>query len=313
PRSAFRMALALRLRGASVHRCRAVRRRGRRLGRGTTPGGQIPGVRPAWELASGVRGPTPGGVACACMFIGARPPLSPPDASLRARWADLRRAWPGISTRDAALALGASEAELLASACGDGVIRLAGAWGDLVVDLPALGPVVASTRNALAVHEKRGGYARIDYRGTTGTVLNDAIDVRLCFEHWRLGFAVNDGQRRTFEFFDAAGRTVHQQFLEPEGRGPVYDTLVARHASTDQSSGEWEPSAPDPTPPPGAPDPQEFRDRWVLLQGPEDADPLIASAGITRLAALRLIGPSWAYPVGRLSLQRLLAWVAADR
>src|SRR5439155_25343921 len=148
--------------------------------------------------------------ARARMFIGARP-IPSPDASLRARWADLRRARPGICTRDAALALGVREAELLASACGAGVTRLACAWGELVADLPALGPVLAATRNALAVHEKRGGYARVDIRGTTGLVLNDAINLRLFFAHWQHGFAVTDGQSRSFEFFDRAERSTRRR------------------------------------------------------------------------------------------------------
>ena len=56
-----------------------------------------------------------------------------------------------------------------------------------------------------------------------------------------------------------------------------------------------------------------FRDRWALLEDPADADGLIAATGLARPAALRLLGLAWAYPVARQSLQRLLAWVAADR
>src|SRR6185295_18882977 len=176
------------------------------------------------------------------MVTGARPPMlwSPRGASLRRRWDDLRRIRPNLPARDAALALGVSEAELLASACGAGVTRLAPPWSELVADLPALGPVVATTRNALAVHEKRGAYSRIDLRGTTGVVLNDAINLRLSFANWQSAFAVYDGRRRSFEFFDAAGRAVHKVFLTPEGRGAVFETLVVRHASPDQSAPETE-------------------------------------------------------------------------
>lgn len=249
------------------------------------------------------------------MFTGARSPFCGPprSASLRARWADVRRQRPGLRARDAALALGVSEAALLASACGDGVTRLAGPWGELVAELPALGLVVATTRNALAVHEKRGGYARVDIRGTTGLVLNDAINLRLFLPYWRSGFAVREGRRRSFEFFDPSGRAIHKAVLEPEGRANVYDTLVARHTSPDQSPEEPAARVPAEPGPAGSPAANVFRDCWALAHEPEDADALVDAARLARLAAFRLLAPTWAYPVARRSLPRLLAWVAADR
>ncbi len=257
----------------------------------------------------------PGAPPADTMLTGARPPwLEPPrDASLRARWADLRRQRPGTRARDAALALGVSEAALLSSTCGDGITRLQGPWGEVVAGLPALGPVQATTRNALAVHEKRGGYARVDIRGMMGLVLNDAINLRLFFGQWASGFAVREGRRRSLEFFDHAGHPVHKVFLEPDARGGVYDTLVARHAHGEQ--GIWDPPRRLALVASAGPPPEGivFRDRWALAHDPEDADTLITAAGLTRRGAFRLLAPSWAHPVARTSLQRLLAAVVADR
>jgi putative hemin transport protein len=247
------------------------------------------------------------------MAIGAIPqPAQRLPGVLRERWAALRHERPGLSTRDAALALGVSEAELLASKCGDGVTRLAGRWGALVAELPALGPIVAVTRNPLAVHEKRGGFSRVDIRGATGFVSSDSASLRLFFDRWHAGFAVHDGGQRSFEFFDDRGRAVHKVFLEPEARKTIFDTLVTRHASSEQTPGVRTPTlsvVPRPAIPVGG---QILREHWTALDDPEDGHALTMNAGLTRGVALGLLGLGWAQPVGRTSMQRMLAWIVAD-
>ena len=64
----------------------------------------------------------------------------------------LREQEPGLRARDLADRLGVSEAELVASRCGDGVTRLEGPWAPLIEALPALGHIMALTRNDSCVH-----------------------------------------------------------------------------------------------------------------------------------------------------------------
>lgn len=63
-------------------------------------------------------------------------------AELRAKWQTLRRADPRLRMHDAAQRLGVSEAELLATGCGENVTRLKGDFGPLIHALPRLGPVL---------------------------------------------------------------------------------------------------------------------------------------------------------------------------
>ena len=72
-------------------------------------------------------------------------------------WNTFRRDNPKVRIRDAAEQLGVSEAELVATSCGEGAVRLQAEWPEFIQRLESLGPVMALTRNAHAVHEKHGG------------------------------------------------------------------------------------------------------------------------------------------------------------
>jgi len=82
----------------------------------------------------------------------------PPHALQHRRSIDLREAWdtlrvaqPNIRAREASLAIGVSEAELVATACGTDTIRLGPPWPTLFADLALLGRVVAQTRTARSI------------------------------------------------------------------------------------------------------------------------------------------------------------------
>ena len=65
--------------------------------------------------------------------------------------AELRKAWRvlkgegAVRARDAARSLGVSEAELVASGCGDDAVRLAGDFRQLIGRMPQVGRVMALT------------------------------------------------------------------------------------------------------------------------------------------------------------------------
>ncbi|MCA1851910.1 MAG: hypothetical protein LC647_05825, partial [Beggiatoa sp.] len=119
-----------------------------------------------------------------------------------------------MRAREAARRLCASEAELVASVCGTSAVRLDPDFGALVASLPALGEVMALTRNEHAVHERTGRYENLQIGAAFGLVLGPEIDLRLFLQRWRYGFAVTEtgqhGSRRSLQFFDTHGTALHK-------------------------------------------------------------------------------------------------------
>ncbi len=243
---------------------------------------------------------------------------SAPD--LRRAWTDLRAEHPHLRIRDAAARLGVSEAQLLATGCGEHVTRLAGEWGALLKSFDALGPVMALTRNDVAVHEKNGRYSNVQIFGPMGQVLDEGIDLRLFLRHWHMGFAVRDempdgGVRHSFQFFDADGGAVHKVYLDGESDHEAFETLTAQHASKDQSDMQEtvatvagvEPETPD-----ADVDTEGFRAAWRELHDTHEFHVLLKKFGVTRTQALRIAGTDLARRVAATSFRATLEQVAAQ-
>ncbi|WP_263787728.1 hemin-degrading factor [Salinibacter grassmerensis] len=236
-------------------------------------------------------------------------PSSAPD--LKQRWNAFRDRHPDVRIRTAADRMGVSEAELVATGCGEHVTRLRDGWRALLSRLHTLGPVTALTRNDAAVHETTGVYRDIEFTGThnLGLVLEDNIDLRLFMDHWHLGFAVEtprDGERgdvrRSLQFFDRDGTAVHRVFLTRESDRDAYDALVDAHRHDDQSPeqsiarGEDNTSATSQSEggsgPQTAPDSdidvEEFLHDWSELEDTHDFFPLLSEYDVSRGQALRL-------------------------
>jgi putative hemin transport protein len=164
--------------------------------------------------------------------------LTPPH-ELTSRWRRLRDVDPFVSIPDAASQLEVVEAELVASLCGTGVLRLDRAFGDFVRALPGLGRVRAVTRNAHAAIETRGMYPD-PAAGCAGTA--GEIGARFFLEQWRHGYAVDDettGERTSGIFFyDGRGRAVHELHVEPDTDRRKLAQLLDLFACFDQSPGD---------------------------------------------------------------------------
>ena len=80
--------------------------------------------------------------------------LSSSNADLAARLSRLRGEKPALRIRDAAAALGVSEAELVALTAAP----LANDWRALLNDMPSVGRVMCLTRNDHCVHERHGRF-----------------------------------------------------------------------------------------------------------------------------------------------------------
>ncbi|MBL8708796.1 MAG: hemin-degrading factor [Rhodospirillaceae bacterium] len=172
-------------------------------------------------------------------------PVATPDndpvssGALQTRWKQLKESQPRLRARDAAEALGVSEGELVAAQCGVEARPLAMDVEKLFAGLPALGRVMALTRNENCVHERKGVYEPASFGPMAGIVLGPDIDLRIFPKHWSHLFAVDDAgvepARRSLQVFDRHGTAVHKIFALEATDRVAWDRLVAEFAPADAS------------------------------------------------------------------------------
>ena len=237
------------------------------------------------------------------------------------------RQTPRARHRDIAQALGVSEGELIASHCGIfgsaesplKARRLRGEWPQIIAALEALGEVMALTRNASCVHEKIGTYGRASVNGHVGLVLGGAIDLRLFYDRWAHGFAVQeqlaDGAiQRSLQFFDAQGQAIHKVFLKSASRTPVYFDLVERFSARQLSTG----LAVVPPPAAVAETADEgiaiagFHTAWTAMRDTHEFFGILKKFGLTRTQALRLAPAEYAHQVPTASAHEILNRAAQE-
>lgn len=242
--------------------------------------------------------------------------------ALRDRFAAFRAAHPTTRIRTAAREMGVSEAELVATGVDGEVTRLVepeGGWRSMVLDLEALGEVMALTRNDACVHEKHGVYdqASVDLPHGMAIVLGDPIDLRLFCARWRSGFAVatpmGAGTRRSLQFFDAHGDAVHKVFLTETSDGSAYDAFVVAHRDEAPAALTTEPRpAPTAETPDAEVDVGAFLDAWAGLQDTHDFFPLLGRFGVRRTQALRLAEGRFTERAETVAVRRAVEAAAAD-
>ena len=223
--------------------------------------------------------------------------LSDKARDLAKRWSALRAEQPKLRIRDAAAVLQASEAELLATRIPEGVVTpLDTRFRELVARLPELGRVMALTRNPEVVHERKGRYESVDVGGHAGLVVGPDIDLRIFFSAWAFGFAIDEpsdhGARRSLQFFDVHGDSIHKIFLQEDSDAEAFARIVADHRAADgdgfpetRAAATRTPDKPDDTI-----DVADFRAAWDALEDTHDFFPLLRRFGVGRVQALRLAG-----------------------
>ncbi len=242
---------------------------------------------------------------------------------LKARWETFQEEHPDTRIRAAADRLGVSEAELVATGCGEHVTRLDGGWSGLLSELETLSSVMALTRNDAAVHEKTGVYHNVKFTDAhnMGLVLDDDIDLRLFLDHWEMGFAVEtpweggrDGVRRSLQFFDRDGTAVHKVFLTRKSDLDAYEALVDKYRHDDQSIDQ--PVSPVDTEAEETPeaeiDVEGFLQEWADLKDTHDFFPLLRDYNVSRRQALRFGEGRFTHRVPADSLCRLLQNAAGE-
>lgn len=258
-----------------------------------------------------------------------------PEA-LREAWSQLREREPKIRTRNAAAELEVSEAELVATGCGEpdraeeGASTARRVQADverLLPGLVALGPLMALTRNDLFVHEKTGVYGDVYVNPHVSSVVGDQIDLRIFPARWTHGFAVESegrrARRRSFQFFDSQGVAVHKIFVTEESDVEAYEALVDELLHPDQSP-ELEIERADPGSGAGdgsarsrtgeAPDPENgkgvdvaaLESDWRAMTDTHDFHGLLREHGVSRTRALRLVSDELARPARNDGVRRIL-------
>ncbi len=84
-----------------------------------------------------------------------------------------------------------------------------------------------------------------------GMALDEALEVRLFFNHWHHGFAMQEqtpaGIRHSLQFFDINGTAVHKIYLTKDSNRFAYRSLVGAYEASNQSPCQWFASLPQAT------------------------------------------------------------------
>lgn len=205
-----------------------------------------------------------------------------------------------LRERDIAANLGISEAALVAAECGISAIRINADPNRLLEHAPALGEVMALSRNESAVHEKIGVYENIEIGDRTSLTLGENIDLRIFNWVWAHAFAVTktDGEtvRRSLQYFDKSGEAIHKVHLRPASDIAAYERIVAELALEDQ--GQEFAAQPFTKLAAGRTegfDVAELRDAWSKMTDTHEFFGMLRKLDIDRRAAVRSVGDDYAW------------------
>lgn len=215
---------------------------------------------------------------------------------LRQRWLRHPEKFAGLRQVEIAQALGVSEGEWVDACRGFESVRLADDAKALLEGLPAVGPVMALTRNASCVHEKTGQFDHIHFFEKMGMaqVVNHDIDLRIFLKHWHRLYAVtvekNGVPQHSLQVFDGAGRAVHKIFqVEGTDRG-AWAALVERLKSEDAEPFAVSEIPEAPTTAPASVDVAAFHAAWDGMKDTHEFFLMLRRFNLHRLDALRLAG-----------------------
>lgn len=241
------------------------------------------------------------------------------QSSLTERWNQFKIEHPKKRIREAAAALGVSEAELLATEVGSGVVKLEGDFSELYKQLPTLGRVMSLTRNDACVLEHKGLFENINVQGEghkVGTLIG-SIEARAFFNVWKFAFAgetkTAHGSMKNIQFFDAAGVAVTKIYLQEEGGNPeAYQKIVDTFRAAEQTTVVE-------TTPDAVPQYQEdideasFRADWSALKDTHEFFGMLRKYKVNRLRALEVAGNTYTRKIDKAQLTPMLEKAATDQ
>jgi putative hemin transport protein len=235
------------------------------------------------------------------------------NTALKLRLESYKEENPKARLVDIAKALNISEMEAIhCQVNNDSVIALKADWKTLFAALPAIGPIMALTRNDYVVHECKGRYVPATWQGPIGLVHGDNIDLRMFSSRWRYLYAVQVNNPRgilqSLQIFDDSGKAVHKIYLEKGADLQAYQMLVQALKVEDMELPEHLASSPAPEQARSmdANAIEDFRKDWTALQDTHDFFPMLRKHRVPRLQALEIAGPDFVREVGRDTVVQLL-------
>lgn len=235
---------------------------------------------------------------------------------LHDRYQSLLQQEAHLRARDAAAKLGVSEAELVEAL--PGAVRLRPEWAEIIADIPTLGEVLALTRNESAVHEKRGAYPAPSGHGGSVLVHSKNIDLRIFLAGWAVGFAVRDTnrkgeERRSLQFFDAAGDATHKVWLEEKSNVEAFEKMVEKFSAGASEEHFVPQPIVDPEDPADADvDVEGLRAAWGELKDTHQFFWMLKKFKVGRLQALRLADGSFTRKVPTELLRSVFTTASQD-
>lgn len=212
-------------------------------------------------------------------------------STLKERWDALKKEQPRLRIRNAANELGVSEAELLITNIGNGVTRLQPKFAEILTDVESLGKVMALTRNDECVHERKGVYLNPDFRSPHGGLfVGEDIDLRIFLTHWASAFAVEDGDKKSLQFFGKDGLAMHKIYLTKKSDEAAFYALIDKYkeATQDAALSLTEAPAKKEEKPDSEIDVEGFQQTWKDLKDTHNFFGMLRKFDVTRLQALRL-------------------------
>lgn len=196
--------------------------------------------------------------------------------------------------REAAKKLNISEAEYVALSCGESVYALnADLLLELLSQLHSVGEVMAITRNDAVVFEHHGIYNNPVIKQNHVIINEPDMDLRLKISDWQYAFAVDEGGRQSFQFFDAYGQAAHKIYMTKKSDLQAYDDLVSQFTVDSGFATMNVQSKPEDSFKPNMPpliDEKSLQADWHHLDNPHHIDSLLNKYGISRPQAYRHLG-----------------------
>lgn len=237
------------------------------------------------------------------------------QATLQERYNEAKEANPKLRIRDIARTLGVGEAQLAALNAGNGTTVLGGDFKELLKEIQSIGYVMALTRNNNVVHERKGVYNNVSFEGPVGLVLDADIDLRLFMMHWKHGFAVTEGERKSLQFFDKSGEAVHKIYLNERSNEAAYEAIVAKYKAEVQTTeipAEVYAAMPAERPDTDI-DVASFQQGWRDMQDSHEFFGLMQQQKLTRTQALRLAPDGFVKMVANDTLRKIFEAAAAQQ
>jgi putative hemin transport protein len=238
---------------------------------------------------------------------------------LRAAWKGIQQAKAGIRIREAAVDLGCSEVELLASTIGENTVRLDGDWPSLVKRLPSLGQVMSLTRNDGCILEHKGNFQKVNTFGTgehvMGTVIGP-IESRIFFSNWYVAFAVKQQKDNrelvSLQIFDHAGEAITKIYLQEKSDEGAFDKLINDFASLDQNPEQFTRTYQSEVYSTDI-DKVSLLTHWSLLEDTHDFLPMLKKYKVHRQHAMELAEGRFSHRIHPSSVEQILKSAASEK